>query len=325
MESSTIDLTDERIIHSLVVEPQAPFRAIAQVVGVSPQTAARRYRRLQEIASLRVLGRVAAPRVGWVNWYLRLRCAPGAATALATALARRADTSWVVLASGGTEAICGLQVRSPQQRDELLLDGLPATRRVTSLTAHSLLHDYSQPAWPRLTRQLSQADCDKLRRALPEAPGHPAAPISADDERLLDTLAADGRAASAHLADTLGWHESTIRHRIAELRRAGILTFDVDIDPAAYGMGAYAMLWACVDPAQLDTVGAAMSLHSEVPFVAATTGPTNLVAALICTDTSHLHAYLTQRLPSLPGVGTVETAPLIRLIKGPARSRISQH
>jgi DNA-binding Lrp family transcriptional regulator len=325
MESSTLDLIDERIVHSLVVEPRAPFRAIAEVAGVSPQTAARRYRRLQEIASLRVLGRVAAPRVGWVNWYLRLRCVPGAATAVATALARRDDTSWVVLASGGTEVICGLQARSPAQRDELLLDGLPATRRVTSLTAHSLLHNYSQPAWPRLTQQLTETDCDKLRQALSQTPGHLPAPLDTNDERLLDALGRDGRATNASLADTLGWHESTIRHRVAELRRAGILTFDIDIDPVAFGMDAHVMLWASVDPTQLDTVGAAMSEHTEVPFVSATTGPTNLMAALACTDTDHLHAYLTQQLPALPGVGTIETTPLIRLIKGSSHSPVIRH
>ncbi len=318
-----IDLVDEKIIHGLVVEPRAPFRAIAEVAGVSPQTAARRYRRLQEIASLRVVGRVAAPRVGWVNWYLRLRCVPGAASALAAALARRADTSWVVLASGGTEVICGLQVRSPAQRDELLLKGLPATRRVVSLTAHSLLHDYSQPAWPRLTQRLDQTDCDKLRRALPGSLDRLPAPIETDDERLLDALATDGRATNAHLAGTLGWHESTIRHRIAELRRTGILTFNVDVDPTAYGMDAHAMLWASVEPAQLDAVGAAMSQHTEVPFVSATTGPTNLVATVACTDTEHLHAYLTQRLPSLPGVSALETTPLIRLVKGSSHSRVT--
>lgn len=322
MGSSSIDLIDEKIIHGLVVEPRAPFRALGEVAGVSLQTAARRYRRLEGVASLRVLGRVAAPRVGWVNWYLRLRCVPGAATVLATALARRPDTSWVLLASGGAEVMCGLQARSPAQRDELLLEGLPASRRVTDLTAHALLHDYSQPAWPRLTQRLGEAECDKLRRAPQEAPGHPPAPIGPDDERLLDAVATDGRATNTSLAEATGWHESTVRGRIAELRHDGILTFDVNVDPTVFGMDAHAMLWASVDPSQLDAVGAAMAGHAEVPFVSATTGPTNLVATLICADTDHLHAYLTQRLASLPGVGAIETTPLIRLIKGSSRSDV---
>ena len=55
--------------------------------------------------------------------------------------------------------------------------------------------------------------------------------------------------------------------------------------------------------------------HFEVPFVAATTGPANLVAAAHFRDTRHLYEYLTGELASLPGVRAVETAPIIRTLK----------
>jgi DNA-binding Lrp family transcriptional regulator len=318
--SSILDGVDERIVHGLVVEPRVPFRILAQVAGVSPQTAARRYRRLQDVASLRVSGRVAAPRAGWSDWYVRLHCVPGAAAAIAAALARRADTRWVVLASGGTEIICSLQARSPGQRDEFLLDRLPASRRVVGLTAHSLLKNYSRPAWSRLTRALTDAECGLLSQVPQGTPGAPRGPLDAHDERLLDALTADGRASSAALALTTGWHESTIRRRIAELRCNGILQFDVDIDEAVFGVTTYAMLWASIDPGRLDDVGEAMATHVEVPFVSATTGPANLMATLVCRDTNELHTYLTRRLASLPGVQAIETTPLIRALKrsGPA-------
>lgn len=308
-------------MHGLVVEPRVPFRVLAGVVGLSPQTVARRCRRLQDVASLRVTGHVAAPRVGWVNWYVRLQCVPGAAVAIATALAKRPDTGWVFIASGGAEIICSLQARSSEQRDELLLDGLPSSRSVVRLIAHSLLSDYSPVAWPRLTRALTDAECRQLGPALPPAqsgtvpdaaaPG----PLDSRDELLLDLLARDGRASNASLVSSTGWHESTVRRRIAELRRSGILQFDVYVDPAVFGATTYALLWASVDPGRIDDIGAAMAGHDEVPFVSATTGPTNLMATLVCRDTSDLHAYLTRRLAALPGVRLTETTPLIRAVK----------
>ncbi|HVT69571.1 MAG TPA: Lrp/AsnC family transcriptional regulator [Trebonia sp.] len=341
MESSILDDADERIVHGLVVEPRVPFRVLADVVGLSPQTVARRYRRLQDVASLRVTGRVAAPRVGWVNWYVRLQCVPGAAVAVAAALAKRPDTGWVFLASGGAEIICSLQARSSEQRDELLLDGLPSSRSVVRLIAHSLLSDYSPVAWPRLTRALTDDECRRLGLVLPPVQAGPVQagpvqagavqagpvgagtgpeaaffrPLDARDERLLDLLARDGRASNVSLVSSTGWHESTVRRRIAELRRSGILEFDVYIDPAVFGAAAYALLWASVDPARIDDIGAAMAGHDEVPFVSATTGPTNLMATLVCRDTTELHAYLTRRLAVLPGVRAVETTPLIRAVK----------
>lgn len=42
-------------------------------------------------------------------------------------------------------------------------------------------------------------------------------------------------------------------------------------------------------------------------FVAATTGPTNLMATVVCRDVGPLHTYLTRRLASLSGVRTTET------------------
>jgi DNA-binding Lrp family transcriptional regulator len=318
VESSTLDDLDERIVHGLAVEPRVPFRVLAEVVGASPQTVARRYRRLQDVASLRVTGRVTAPRVGWVNWYVRLQCAPGAAPGIATALARRADTHWVFLASGGTEIVCALEARSSEQRDALLLDGLPSSRRVVALVAHSLLHDYSPPAWPWLTQALNDAECRHLGQVIPALPEVRGGPLDVHDERLLDLLARDGRASSARLASTIGWHESTIRRRIAELRRSGILQFDVYIEPSVFGATTYAMLWASIDPGRLDDVGAAMADDVEVPFVSATTGPTNLMATVVCRDVGALHTYLTRRLASLPGVRTTETTPLIRVVKGSA-------
>jgi hypothetical protein len=86
VEPLDLDMLDERIVHGSIVEPRAPFRVLADVVGASPQTVARRYRRLQELAGPRVTGRVVAPLAGWVDWYVRMHCVPGAAAGLAGTL-----------------------------------------------------------------------------------------------------------------------------------------------------------------------------------------------------------------------------------------------
>ena len=127
----------------LTIEPRASFRAIAEVTGISDQTAARRYRRLSEAAGLRVLGVLDGTQLGWVDWFLRLQTTPGSADSIAEALARRPDTSWVRLASGGTEIACTLEARTPEQRDALLLRGLPGSRRVAQISAHSILHNFT--------------------------------------------------------------------------------------------------------------------------------------------------------------------------------------
>ena len=322
MEDTSLDAIDRQIIHLLTIKPRASFRTLAEVTGISDQTAARRYRRLSETAGLRVLGVLDGSRLGWVEWFVRLQTTPGSADSIADALARRPDTSWVRLASGGTEISCVVQARTPEQRDALFLRGLPGSRRVVQISAHSILHDFTPGAWQGVTRALSGAQLALLARGdgLPDPSAHgratrPAVSLGPEDELLLAELARDGRASHAALAAAIHWHESTVRRRIDELRHAGLLYFEVDLDNRALGVNVEATLWLSVEPVRLDEVGRALATHPEIPFAAATTGPTNLLASALFRDTQHLYEYLTGPLAGLPGVSSVQTAPIIRTHK----------
>ncbi|WP_433598379.1 Lrp/AsnC ligand binding domain-containing protein [Nocardia sp. CA-135953] len=68
------------------------------------------------------------------------------------------------------------------------------------------------------------------------------------------------------------------------------------------------------------SVGEALARHREVSFAAVTTGAVttgaaNLVAAVNCRDPRDLGRYLTERIAELPGIATLETAPIIRTVK----------
>ena len=335
METHGLDDVDRQLVHALVLAPRAPFTLLADVIGVSDQTVARRFRRLAENAGLRVYGIVNGERAGWVDWMVRLQVTPGSADAIAEALARRPDTRWVRLFSGGTEIVCTLQARTAQQRDELLLRGLPGSRRVVQITAHSILHVFSPVQWTGFTSRLSDAQQATLRAAGAPGPDDPLDPalqrleealrseetprseetLRPEDDLLLAELAADGRASHAALATATHWHESTVRRRIEELQQQGLLYFDVDVNDAFLGMRAGAMLWLAVAPGHLEAAGRAVAAHPEVPFAAATTGPTNLVISAVFRDTRHLYEYLTTRLTGLPGIQAVETLPIIGTVK----------
>jgi DNA-binding Lrp family transcriptional regulator len=330
VEVKTLDAVDRQIVHILTIEPRASFRTVAEVTGISDQTAARRYRRLSETAGLRVLGVLDGSRLGWVRWFVRLQTTPGSADSIADALARRPDTSWVRLASGGTEVTCVVEARTPEQRDALFLRGLPGSRRIVQISAHSIMHDFTPGPWQEVTRALSAAQLAVLSPGGTTPPGtppsggtHPPSPplptprarLTPEDEPLVAELARDGRASNAALAAAIHWHESTVRRRIDELRRAGLLRFEVDLDHWMLGMTVDVMLWLSVEPAQLDRAGRALATHPEIPFAGATTGPTNLVATAAFRDTQHLYEYLTTQLASLPGATSVQTAPVIRTVK----------
>ncbi|MBZ6477738.1 AsnC family transcriptional regulator [Streptomyces griseocarneus] len=320
-----LDVQDQPLAHALQIDGRAPFSRIAEVLGVSDQTVARRYTRLRTTSTLRVVGLTDPLRVG-DTWFVRVRCTPDAAGSVGEALARHPDTSWVKLTSGGTEIICNVRTHEPGhpgESDALLLQKLPRTPRVVDVSAHSLLHVFfgrkrsaagkSGPLTPEQVAALTPADAPACRPDEPAAPY----PLDARDHRLLAVLAQDGRAPLGELAAATGWSQTTVRRRLAELRAAGVLYFDLDYHPRILQHGFRATLWLQVEPARLDAVGRALAEHPEVPFAAATTGTTNLFASISTQSAGSFYRYLTGPVASLPGVQHASTAPTHRILKGP--------
>ncbi|SRR5216683_2615954 len=324
MNFGTLDLLDRQLVHALDIDGRAPFSRIAAVLGTSDRTIARRYRRLRSTGRFQVVGLAEPTRVGHVQWFVRIRCTPDAATSVATALARRDDTAWVSLNSGGTEIICTVRTRSDEERDSLLLQKLPRTPRVISVSAHYVLHQFVRGprGWGARLGALTEHQADELLATEPGAAGDTGRggdrariELADGDEAMLAVLARDGRAGYAELAAASGWSESMARRRMDFLRQAGALFFDIDIDARLLGFRTEAMLWLTVAPSELAAVGEALASHIEIPFAAATTGPTNVVATVICPDTPALYRYLTERIGALDAVRQAETAPRIRHLK----------
>nr|WP_145492422.1 MULTISPECIES: Lrp/AsnC family transcriptional regulator [Streptomyces] len=313
---SDYDELDRRLVHALQIDGRAPFSTIAEVLGVSDRTVARRYARLRSAGSVRVLGGVDPTALGAVLWFLRVRCAPAASLPVAEALSARPDTSWVSLNSGGTEITCVVRTESEADSEALLLAKLPRTPRVEGVTAHSVLHAfYGGP--DNLVGKLGWLDAAAVERLRPPPVPHRPGPVRLDDgdRRLLTLLATDGRAGYEQLAAATGWSPTTVRRRMTELREHGVLYLDLDVDWRVFGQNARTLLWLSVEPAHLEEAGRALAGHPEIAFAAATTGPTNLYASVVCANQRDLYRYLTTRIAALPAITHLETAPVIRTVK----------
>ncbi|MEV0231826.1 AsnC family transcriptional regulator [Nonomuraea sp. NPDC050786] len=352
-----LDDLDRGLIHALHIDGRAPFSRIAEVLGVSTQTVARRYRRLRAEAGLRVVGLPAPDHTGQAQWVVRLTAAPAASQALAHALARRPDTSWVKLASGGTEIFAVVQAPHDSRLSRsLLLHDIPRTSGITAVSAQLLLHTYlgGPTAWHGRLQALDERQRERLApraHAATDPATDPAAlaatdpaalaatdpaslaaadpaslsaasptSLSAADHGLIDALRHDGRAGYAELAAATGWSQATVARRLADLRARELVFFDVEVQAAAYGVTTQALLWMTVAPAHLDQVATALATHHELAVVAATTGQTNLLAHALCSTPADLHRYLTHRLGALDRISALETAPVLHTLKAAGHS-----
>lgn len=313
VDSDRFDDVDRALLHALQIDGRAPFRRIGDVLGVSDQTIGRRYATLRRTRALRVVGLSDHAALDSVHWILRVRTTPDAAGEIADALARRPDTSWIDLCSGGTEIVSAAHGTGVES---LLLDALPRTRHVLDVRADQVLHTFyggtAQPfskGGPLVASQVAQ-----LAVHLPgptELPRH----LDAVDQRILEVLRGDGRASVEELVTAANVSASSVRRRLHTLRAGGVLHLDVDVDLTLLELPMRTMLWLTVTPAELSAVGQALAGHADVAYAASTTGPANVFATAMTHDPAALYRYLTTAVAVIPGVTTVETAPVLRHVK----------
>jgi DNA-binding Lrp family transcriptional regulator len=309
-----IDRLDRQILHGLAINARAPFRRLATVLGASEQTVARRYRRLSEAGVVHVLG-VVAPDPADEGTLVRIQVQPAAARDLAKALAKLPDVSYIGLVAAGAEIVCSVRARTRDARNALLLDQLPRTGRVLGITAYNLMHRFATPGradWSGFADPLDESQMAAL------APGRISGPrelLTDADESLLAALAQDGRASYAQLAARLERPEAQIARRVEALLSSGAVYLDVDIAAELLGFSTTAMLYLTVPPSQLHAVGLQLEAHAETTFVAAVTGPSNLVASTWFRSLDHLYQYLSGTLGGIPVIEAVETSIVFERVK----------
>lgn len=314
-ETLTTDRLDRQLVQALAIDGRASFRRLADVLGTSEQTVARRYRRLREAGAVRV---VVLPNPGRFdhNWLVRVQVRPPNAVAFAEAVARREDVAWVGITAGGAEVTFAARARTQQERDALLLERLPRIRQVLAVSAAAVLHAFvggPESEWRGLDDPLDDTQVATLAQGRRRGGDGP--DPTPEDAPLLAALARDGRAGYSMLAAETGDTEARVARRVEALLSGGALIVDVDVANALLGFATSAWLWLTVPPGALEEVGRTLVTHPEVPFAAAVSGPTNLVASITTRDTAALYAYLTGRIGTVDAVRSVEVVPILRRFK----------
>jgi DNA-binding Lrp family transcriptional regulator len=313
-QTPVLDSVDHQLLHAVGVNARASFRLIAGVLGVSEQTAARRYRRLRDAGVVRVL-MLPSPDPADRGQLVRLEVQPQAVRAVAAVLARRPDVSWLRLMNAGAEILFGVRARTRSERDALLLDQLPRTGRVLRTTVYPVLHHFRTPGeadWAGFPDRLDDDQRRQLHQTVPDRPPMRPAPT---DQPIVDELGVDGRATCARLAQVSGASESSVARRLELLVGSGALYGDVDINPDSLGYPVSATLYLDVIPSRVPEVGALLAAHEQTAFVAAVGGPANVVAAIRCRDVAEVYEYVTAALGRVGGVDRIEVSTVSRTIK----------
>ncbi|MFF2330962.1 MULTISPECIES: Lrp/AsnC family transcriptional regulator [unclassified Streptomyces] len=313
-----IDDVDRQILRAVQCAPRAPFRLIGEVIGVSEQTAARRYHALRRGGVMRVVGLVNPAVHGAAEWVARIRCRPDRVGPLADTLARRSDIAYASIASAGSEIICIIRSPLDARREDMLLRQLPKSASVLDVSIDLLIHPFGSTdtaGWTGYGGHLTPEQRHALTGGPPPVPAGPLLSPAAEDTPLLDALAEDGRTTHTQLAELTGWSKGRIARRLDSLETSGTLSYDIDLLPERLGHPLSATLWLRVAPAHLERAGDAIARHDEVAYAGAISGDHNVMVIVICRDAEDLYRYLTTRLAATPGVDAYGVSIRTRRLK----------
>jgi DNA-binding Lrp family transcriptional regulator len=319
-DSFKLDRIDNQLLHALMIDGRAPFSLLADVIGTSEQTVARRYRLLQEAGAVRVLV-IPSAVDELLEWIVRIGVRPGAAAPLAQALAARDDVSWVRITSGGAEIFCISRPNSLAERDALLLERLARTNLVTTVSAHAILKVFAAGDlgdWTALDDPLDEAQEAALQSTGPTPAGPEPSRTSGarpEDAALLAQLREDGRAGYAQLAAAAGITPGRARRRLEALIASGQAHVHTDLAFELLGFSATSNLWLSVAPGEVERIGDRLAAIDQTTFVAAVSGPANLAAVVVCRSATELYRLVTDTVGAIDSIRSAEISPIVRRVK----------
>lgn len=310
MADGVLDERDMRLFAALQCDGRLPAERAATVLGLGTRTVRRRWAALLGDGVVRVVA-VPEPPAGTRVVLLRVKVLRGRTDAVASGLAARDDIPFIDVSAGGDE-ISAIALSGPETRNRLVLDQLPASTAVASVSAQTVLHVFQDAYGWRCGALTAQE-----RAALTPRRQSPAVRrADAADRLLLAALAAEPRATAAALAARTGLPQSTVRRRIAALTARGELRTTAVADARRLGLAVDASLWMRVPPDRLDAAGRRLAGHPAVHGAVATTGRANLHAAVWLPDLDALYRFVTEELSGL-GIQSVDTVLVGAAVKRP--------
>lgn len=135
------------------------------------------------------------------------------------------------------------------------------------------------------------------------------------DREIVATLQRDGRRSYSRMAKDLGVAESVVRYRVQKLEKSGILQIVGIADPLKVGFDLMALVGVGVRPGQLPAVSEAMAALPEASYVAALAGRFDLIVEVVCRDTAHFSALLTDQIQQVDGVVRTESFLILSIQK----------
>ena len=288
-----LDDIDRALIDSLVIDGRASYASLARRIGMSQAAVKARVNRLLNSGVIHILGRIDPRALGYGEFAYCLVDVQGAVASAAERLAEMEEAAFVLILAGARGLFVEFRARDARHLDDAI-ERARSDPQVRGIDASSLVA-YIKQDWSQSGRDPALADhrLGARRRS-----------VDATDIKLLERLAANGRATFADMADAAGMSHAATRDRVLGLMAAGVVTVQTIVSPGVLGVKGYAGLMIEVE-GSAEPVAEAIAAIADITLVARVLGRFDVIAEASYRDESHL-AELLDSVRSIEGVRQVE-------------------
>jgi len=146
-------------------------------------------------------------------------------------------------------------------------------------------------------------------------PKSDASPLDELDHRLIQLLAADGRASYTWLAEELGVAAGTVRNRLQRLLDQQVIQIAAYPNPNRDEHAMRAFIGLHVDSSRLHEITRALARCIPVRYLAVSTGVFDLVALTEFPSRSDMLNFITDTIGSIEGIESVQSLVLLSVVK----------
>lgn len=307
---------DLRILHAVQLAPRASWAQIAQVLGMDPATASRRWARLSSSGTAWLTAYPGAGAFDRVTAsVIEVDCAADQVPPIAEALAHDPRVGTVEHVTGGRDLLLTVFTAGLEGLSDFLLHGVSRIPGVVSVRSQVSTKIFAEGSRWQL-RTLEPTEQHRLARSAPTASASLGKSDEAGLRAVLRLLSEDSRIGVSDLALRLGVSRPTARRKVEAALAHQEVVVRCDIPYTLTGWPVSAMLWADVPPEELDEVARTLGGLPETRVsLGLTGGSANLMIALWLRrleDVQRLESVIAQRVP---GLRIVDRAVALRHFK----------
>jgi len=136
------------------------------------------------------------------------------------------------------------------------------------------------------------------------------------DRKIIELLQENSRISYTDIAKILGVTETTVRKRIAELEKRGVIKkYTIEVDPSKLGYKNVTILGMDVEPKYLLEAAKKLAELEEAKWVATSTGDHMIMAEIWTKNGEELFNLITKKISKIKGVKDLCPAIIMERIK----------